>query len=83
LIVTDWALLPLPLSVLPNVMLAPAANPPLLVVSKMVSVVTTASSAINIELEPLVRTMPPLNVLLPASSVSKCNGAVTIPMAPL
>ncbi len=83
LIVTDWALLPLPLSVLPNVMLAPAANPPWLVVSNRVSTVTSTSSAISIELGPLVRTVPPLKVLLPAASVSKCNGALTQPMAPV
>ena len=43
--VTACKLLPVPFRVLANVMLAPVANAPLLVVSKVVWVVTTASSA--------------------------------------
>ena len=43
--VTACKLLPVPFKVLANVMLAPVANAPLLVVSYVVSVVTTASSA--------------------------------------
>ena len=69
--VTACALSAKPFKVLPNVMLAPAANAPLLVVSNVVLTVTTASSAMTIEFGLLVRTEPPLNVLVPAASVSK------------
>jgi len=82
--VTDWPLLVLPFKVFANVMFAPAAKAPLLVVSKLVlAAVTTASSAMTMELGLLVRTKPPLKVLVPAASVSKCAGAVTEPMAPV
>ena len=81
--VTDWLLLAIPLIVLAKVMLAPVANAPLLVVSKVVlTAVTTASSAIKMELGLLVLTKPPLKVLLPSASVSKCAGAVMPPIAP-
>ena len=82
--VTAWALFARPFKDFAKVMLAPDARPPLLVVSNMVvDAVTTASSAIKIELGLLVRTKPPMNLLLPCVSVSKWTGAVTEPMAPV
>ena len=80
--VTDCALLTMPFSVLAKVMLAPVGNARLLVSNAVVAAVTTASSAMMMELGPLVRTKPPLKVLLPSASVSKCAGAVMPPIAP-
>ena len=81
--VTDCVLLTLPFRVLAKVILAPVAKAPLLVVSNVVlAAVTTASSAITIELGLLVRTKPPPKVLLPKASVSKCAGALMPPRAP-
>ena len=80
---TDWVLWATPLRVLAKVMLAPVGSAPLLVVSNVVmAAVTTAWSAMRMELGLLVRTMPPLKVLLPEASVSKCAGALMLPIAP-
>ncbi|CAM8632811.1 hypothetical protein MCEGEM3_01990 [Oxalobacteraceae bacterium] len=80
--VTDCVLAVVPFSEPLKVIAAPEARLPLFVVSNNVSVVTTTSVLKTWDAEPLVRTKPPLNVIVPVPAVSKCSGADVSPMAP-